>query len=103
MSDAEIKKLTYDEVIELRNEYHQKAMKRELERIAEEVAKKIREFMYSTDRWDPYIKVGQNPLPLTMVEEYLSTQFTIQLNLHYQLHTLHPNKLIVFIREGDNQ
>jgi hypothetical protein len=101
MNDTEIKKLTYDEIIELRNQWHQKAMKRELERIAEEVAKKIREFMNSTQCWDPYIKVGQKPLPLTMVEEYLSTQFTIKFNLHYQLHTYHTNNLVVLLCEGD--
>jgi hypothetical protein len=99
MNDTEIKKLTYDEIIELRNQYHQKAINLALESIAEQVATKIRHFIYSTDSWDPFIKVGQKPLPLTMVEEYLSTKFTIQLRVYYQ-GAVNSNVLVVLLCEG---
>ena len=59
MSDAEIKKLTYDEIIELRNQWHQRTINLALESIAEQVAEKIRQFIYSTDDWNPFIKVGR--------------------------------------------
>ena len=103
MSDAEIKKLTYDEIIELKNEWHQKTINRELERIAEEVAKKIRQFIYGTECWGPYIKVGLNPLPLTMIEEYLSTQFTIQFKVEYLGNTDKTRNLFVLLCGGDER
>jgi hypothetical protein len=100
MSDAEIKKLTYDEIIELKNQYHQKTINLALESIAEQVATKIRHFIYGADSWDPFIKVGQKPLPLTMVEEYLSTQFTIGLKVYYQGVT---DKVLVVLLCGEDE
>ena len=41
MSDAEIKRLTYDEIIDLRNKRQQEEINKELEKIAEKVAKKL--------------------------------------------------------------
>lgn len=103
MSDAEIKKLTYDEIIELKNQYHQKSINLAIESIAEQIATKIHHFIYSTDSWDPFIKVGAKPPPLTMIEEYLSARFTIRLKVYYQFTATANNNVLVVLLVDEHE
>jgi len=96
MSDAEIKRLTYDEIIDLRNKRQQEEINKELEKIAEKVAKKIEYFICGLN-WDPKIESGlKERLPLTMIEEYLSTQFTVQFKVQV-LHGISGGKDTLYV------
>jgi hypothetical protein len=76
LESNEIKTLTYDELLHLRNEYKLEKINEELERIASELVIRLRLYVMG-DKWNTFFYSELlEPLPTNIVEEYLNNQFT---------------------------
>ena len=76
LESNEIKTLTYDELLHLRNEYKLEKIAQELERIASDLVTRLRLYVMG-DKWNSFFP-SELPELLSekVVEEYLNNQFT---------------------------